>query len=98
MSKEKPKEQEQQAQQPAAEATAAVPDVSPSNTTTTVSDKSPSDIESPVILRAKSREELGKQFDELKAKHDGCTLAAGCVTHDRSDKTYYLRVDIIKTK
>ena len=98
MSKEKPQEQEQQAQQPAAEATATVSGASASNTTTSVSDNSPSGIESPVILRAKSREELGKQFNELKAKHDGCTLAAGCVTHDRVGKTYYLRVDIIKTK
>lgn len=95
MSKEKEQAQEQQAQQPAAEATAAVPDVSPSNTTTTVSDKSPSDIESPVILRAKSREEIDTQFQQLKAKHDGHTLTAGAVARSKDDGTYILRVDII---
>ena len=95
MSKEKPQEQEQQAQQPAAEATATVSGASASNTTTSVSDNSTSGIESPVILRAKSREELGKQFNELKAKHDGKTLTAGAVARSKDDGTYILRIDII---
>lgn len=83
MSKEKEQEQEQQAQQPAAEATATVPDTSASEVTT------------PVILRAKSREELDTQFQQLKAKHDGHTLTAGAVARSKDDGTYILRVDII---
>ena len=51
--------------------------------------------ESPVILRAKSREELDQQFQELKAKHDGHTLTAGAVARSKDDGTYILRVDII---
>ena len=51
--------------------------------------------ESPVILRAKSREELDTQFQELKAKHDGHTLTAGAVARNSDDGTYILRVDII---
>ena len=82
MAKEKEQEQEQQAQQPAAEA-ATVPAGSPAEVTT------------PVILRAKSREELDTQFQELKAKHDGNTLTAGAVARSKDDGTYILRVDII---
>lgn len=51
--------------------------------------------ESPVILRAKSREELDTQFQELKAKHDGQTLTAGAVAYNHDDGTYILRIDII---
>lgn len=51
--------------------------------------------ESPVILRAKSREEIDTQFQELKAKHDGHTLTAGAVARSKDDGTYILRVDII---
>ena len=51
--------------------------------------------ESPVILRAKSREELDQQFQDLKAKHDGHTLTAGAVARSKDDGTYILRVDII---
>ena len=51
--------------------------------------------ESPVILRAKSREELDQQFQELKAKHDSSTLTAGAVARSKDDGTYILRVDII---
>ena len=51
--------------------------------------------ESPVILRAKSREELDTQFQELKARHDGHTLTAGAVARSKDDGTYILRVDII---
>ena len=51
--------------------------------------------ESPVNLRAKSREELDTQFQELKAKHDGNTLTAGAVARSKDDGTYILRVDII---
>lgn len=83
MSKEKEQEQEQQAQQPAAEATATVP-----------ADSS-AVIESPVVLRAKSREELDQQFQQLKAKHEGNTLTAGAVARSKDDGTYILRVDII---
>ena len=85
MSKEKEikQEQEQQAQQPAAEATATAPAGS-----TTV-------ITTPVIIRAKSREELDQQFQQLKAKHDGHTLTAGAVARNSDDGTYILRVDII---
>jgi len=50
--------------------------------------------ETPVILRAKSREELDTQFQELKAKHDGHTLTAGAVARSKDDGTYILRVDI----
>ena len=51
--------------------------------------------ESPVILRANSREELDQQFQDLKAKHDGHTLTAGAVARNSDDGTYILRVDII---
>ena len=77
----KEKEQAQQAQQPASEAT--------------VPADSSAVIESPVILRAKSREELDTQFQQLKAKHDGHTLTAGAVARSKDDGTYILRVDII---
>ena len=83
MAKDKEQEQEQQAQQPAAEATA------------TVSAGSPAEVTTPVILRAKSREELDQQFQDLKAKHEGHTLTAGAVARSKDDGTYILRVDII---
>ena len=51
--------------------------------------------ESPVILRAKSREELDTKFQQLKAKHDGHTLTAGAVARSKDDGTYILRIDII---
>ena len=51
--------------------------------------------ESPVILRAKSREELDQQFQDLKGKYDGHTLTAGAVARSKDDGTYILRVDII---
>ena len=47
-----------------------------------------------VILRAKSREELDTQFQQLKAKHDGHTLTAGAAARSKDDGTYILRVDI----
>ena len=50
--------------------------------------------ESPVILRAKSREELDTQFQQLKDNHDGHTLTAGAVARSKDDGTYILRVDI----
>lgn len=50
--------------------------------------------EPPVILRAKSREELDTQFQQLKDKHDGHTLTAGAVARSKDDGTYILRVDI----
>ena len=81
MSKEKEQTQVQQAQQPAAEAT--LPAGSPVEVTT------------PVILRAKSREELDTQFQQLKAQHDGHTLTAGAVARSKDDGTYILRVDIL---
>jgi hypothetical protein len=83
MAKEKEQEQEQQVQQPAAEATATVPGASASEVTT------------PVILRAKHREELDTLFQQLKAKHDGHTLTVGAVARSKDDGTYILRVDII---
>lgn len=82
MAKEKEQEQEQQAQQPAAEAT-SMPAGSPAEENT------------PVILRAKSREDIDRQFQELKAKHDGYTLTAGAIARSKDDGTYILRVDII---
>lgn len=82
MNKEKEQEQEQQAQQPAAEAT-------------TVPAGSPADENTPVILRAKSREDIDQQFQQLKAKHEGHTLTAGAVARSKDDGTYILRVDII---
>ena len=51
--------------------------------------------ESPVILRANSREELDQQFQQLKAKNDGHTLTAGAVARSKDDGSYILRVDII---
>ena len=51
--------------------------------------------ESPVILRAKSREELDQQFQDMKGKYDGHTLTAGAVARSKDDGTYILRVDII---
>lgn len=51
--------------------------------------------ESPVILRAKSREELDQQFQDLKGKYDGHTLTAGAVARSKDDGTYILRIDII---
>ena len=83
MAKEKEQEQEQQAQQPAAEAAAAA------------SADSTAEVTTPVILRAKSREELDQQFQDLKAKHEGHTLTAGAVARSKDDGTYILRVDII---
>lgn len=80
MSKEK--EQAQQVQQPAAEATTVPADSSAGENT-------------PVILRAKSREEIDQQFQQLKAKHEGNTLTAGAVARSKDDGTYILRVDII---
>ena len=50
---------------------------------------------SPVILRAKSREDIDQQFQELKARHEGKTLTAGAVARSKDDGTYILRVDII---
>ena len=83
MAKEKEQSQEQQAQQPATEAAAPV------------SAGSPEEITSPVILRAKSREELDTQFQQLKVKHEGHTLTAGAAARNSDDGTYILRVDII---
>ena len=80
--KEKDQEQEQQTPQFAAQATATVC-------------ASASEATTPVILRAKSREELDTQFQELKAKHEGHTLTAGAVARSKDDGTYILRVDII---
>lgn len=51
--------------------------------------------ESPVILRAKSREEIDQQFQQLKEKNDGHTLTAGSVARSKDDGTFILRVDII---
>ena len=79
----KDEQQEQQAQQPAAEAAA------------TVSGASASEVTPPVILSAKSREEIDTQFQQLKAKHDGKTLTAGAVAYNYDDGIYILRVDII---
>ena len=81
MAKEKEQEQEQ-AQQPAAEAATTLA-ASPAGETT------------PVILRAKSREELDQQFQQLKAKHDGHTLTAGAIARSKDDGTYILKVNII---
>ena len=81
MAKEKEQEQEQQTKQPAAEAT--------------VPADSSAVIESPVILRAKSREELDLQFQDMKAKYEGHTLTAGAVARSKDDGTYILRIDII---
>lgn len=86
MSKEKEQAQEQQhtaTGTAAAEATAPASGGSPAVETT------------PVILRAKSREELDTQFQQLKTKHDGKTLTAGAVARNSNDGTYILRVDII---
>lgn len=83
MSKEKEQEQEQQAQQPVAEATA------------TVSGATASEVTTPVILHANTREELDTQFQQLKVKHDGHTLTAGAAARSKDDGTYILRVDII---
>ena len=80
--KEKVQEQEQQTQQPAAEATA-------------VTAGSPAGENTPVILRAKSREELDTQLQQLKAKHDGNILTAGAVARSKDDGDYILRVDIL---
>ena len=82
MKKEEIKEQ-QDAQQSAAYTAAAA------------SVDSPAEITTPVILRAKSREELDTQFQQLKAKHDDHTLTAGAVARSKDDGTYILRVDII---
>lgn len=82
MSKEKVQDQEQQTQQSAAEAS-------------TVPAGSPAGENTPVILRAKSREELDTQLQQLKAKHDGNTLTAGAVARSKDDGTYILRVDIL---
>lgn len=63
--------------------------------TATVSEGSPSEVTTPVILTAKTREELDQQFQELRAKHDGRTLTAGAVARSKDDGTYILRVDIL---
>ncbi len=77
--------EQQQAQQPAPKAATAA----------TVSVASASEVTTPVILHAKSREEIDTQFQQLKAKHDGHTLTAGAVARSKDDGTYILRVDII---
>ena len=83
MAKEQDQEQEQQqAQQHAAEAAAAA------------SADSTAEVTTPVIIRAKSREELDTQFQELKAKHDGHTLTAGAVAFNYDEGVYILRIDI----
>ena len=82
MSKEKEQDQEQQTPQPAAEAATVPAGYS--------AEENP-----PVILRAKSREELDQQFQQLKAKHDGHTLTAGAVARSKDNGTFILRVDII---
>ena len=51
--------------------------------------------ESPVILRAKSREELDTQLEELKGKTGERTLLTGAVARSKDDGSYILRVDII---
>ena len=63
--------------------------------TVTVSEDSPSEVTTPVILTAKTREELDQQFQELKAKHEGHTLTAGSVARNSDNGTYILKVDII---
>jgi len=63
--------------------------------TATVSEGATSEVTTPVILRAKTREELDQQFQELHAKHDGHTLTAGAVARSKDDGTYILRVDIL---
>ena len=63
--------------------------------TATVSDASSSEITTPVILKANTREELDTKFNELKSKHDGHTLTAGAVANSKASGTYILRVDII---
>ena len=63
--------------------------------TATVSEGSPSEVETPVILTAKTREELDQQFQELKAKHEVHTLTAGSVARNSDNGTYILKVDII---
>ena len=84
MAKEKEQEQEQQTSTGnAAPESVTVPAASPAGETTHV------------ILRAKSREDIDQQFQELKAKHDGHTLTAGAVARSKDDGTYILRVDII---
>ena len=52
--------------------------------------------ESPVILRAKSREELDTQLEELKGKTGERTLLTGAVARSKDDGSYILRVDIIR--
>ena len=51
--------------------------------------------ESPVILRAKSREELDTQLEELKGKTGERTLLTGAVARSKDDGSYILRVDIM---
>lgn len=51
--------------------------------------------ESPVILRAKSREDLDTQLEELKGKNGKRTLLTGSVARSKDDGSYILRVDII---
>lgn len=84
MSKEKEQEQEQQqAQQPAAEAT-------------TVPAESSAGIESPVILTAKTREELFTKVEQAKASvPKGKSLIAGAVGRKDSDGTYTITIEII---
>jgi ribosomal protein L29 len=81
--KEQAQEQQQTATGTAAPESATIPAGSPAGETT------------PVILRAKSREELNTQFQQLKAKHDGKTLTSGAVARNSDDGTYILRIDII---
>lgn len=83
MSKEKEQEQEQQVQQPATEAT-------------TVPAESSAGIESPVILTAKTREELFTKVEQAKASvPKGKSLIAGAVGRKDSDGTYTITIEII---
>ena len=47
------------------------------------------------ILTGKTREEVAKKFEELKASAEGATLMAGAVGQ-KDDGTFELRIDIVK--
>lgn len=53
-------------------------------------------VETPQVLTAKTREDLFKQVEELKATlPEGKTLTAGAVSQNRDDGTFAIRIDII---
>jgi hypothetical protein len=104
MAKEKEQEQElQDAQHPAVEPetpvespTEEMPTEEPETTDATTAEAATDEgIESPVILKGESLEELNQKLAELKEKYDDHSITVGCVGRGREDGCYYIQCDIL---